>query len=384
MKKDTINLGLIGCGWIVEYAHIPAIQKNENVKITALFDTDIQRVYKIGEQFHIEGQYDNFEEFITSGLDGVVIATPNFTHTKYTLEALKRGIAVLCEKPVAMHVDEVEQIIQASKENSAIYVPGFVNRWRQDIQKIYKELSARSIGELRKVEAGWIRKCGVPRPGTWFTNREYSGGGVLTDLGSHIMDICMLWIGDLKSTNFQLYTSICNEEKIKQSGAASWFTREDTHTFEMDVEDTAIAHVSFEQDVILNVKLSWLASVEADCTYFRIIGTEGRIELKTLFGFSNERLWKEDVLRVEKKGVGQEEISEEVLDRTGNNSKLAFEEMHKYFIDAIRNQKTDFTNYEDAKRTVHIIEQLYQNEVQDEEEVKKALLEEKRACVNFF
>lgn len=135
----------------------------------------MERVAKdIAEKFSIQYLFDKFNDFLDCGLDGIIIATPNITHVPYTMEALRRGIGVLCEKPVALKSSEVKEIIEIVKEHNVIYVPGFVNRWRVDIQELYSALKEEKLGEIISVNAGWFRKSGMPRPGTWFTNREPS------------------------------------------------------------------------------------------------------------------------------------------------------------------------------------------------------------------
>lgn len=358
MGDRCVRFGVIGCGWIVDFAHIPALTQISNGKLSALFDVDIERAKELGSKWGVMNVYNDLEQFFSSEIEAVIIATPNSSHVYYTIEALKRGIHVLCEKPVAFHADEVEEIMETAKTHNAIYIPGFVNRWREDIQKVYKEIQAGTIGKIQKVEAGWLRRIGVPRPGTWFTNRKYAGGGVLTDLGSHVMDICLFFLGEQEAVSYELVSSICNSEKIQKVGGANWFQRNDAAEFSMDVEDTIIADVRFKNNISLQVKISWLAPVEGDCTYFRIYGTDGNMQLKTLFGFSNDRLWENDVLEITNKETKKEYILNE--DRT--SAKNAFVEMLRYFTESILTQETNFTNGNDAKRTVSLIENLYQVE----------------------
>lgn len=359
--EHFVKIGIIGCGWIAGNAHLPAIMQEKRGKVIALYDSNIERARELGIKWKIDKTYDDLQAFWDSGVEAVIIASPNDTHVHYTIEALKRGIHVLCEKPVAFHASDIEKIKQVSKEHNTLYIPGFVNRWREDVQKLYQMIQEKRIGKIEKMEAGWLRKAGVPRPGTWFTNRELAGGGVLTDLGSHIVDICLLCLGNRKPVSYELTSSLCNGERIEKEGGASWFQREETQKLVMDVEDSVIAGIKFEDDVSLQIKLSWLAPVKADCTYFRVYGEEGTIELKTLFGFSNERLWEKDVLEVIKNGVKTRMI----LNEDKGSAKRAFESMTRYFIDSILTHRTEFTNMEDAMKTVSAIEKLYQVENRD-------------------
>ncbi len=358
---SIVKVGMIGCGWITEYAHIPALMQEGRCRLISLFDLDRGRAEEVGKKWGISNTYDDLQDFFDSGVDAVVIATPNAFHVQYTIEALKRGIHVLCEKPAAFHESEIEQIREILQTGEVVYVPGFVNRWREDVQKFYQMVQEERVGKILKMEAGWLRRAGVPRPGTWFTNRELAGGGVLTDLGSHIVDICLFCLGDREPVSYEMKSRICDSEETKRDGGADWFLRQDTRLFDMDVEDTVAAEVRFKDDVELQIKLSWLAPIKADCTYFKIYGTEGEILLKTLFGFSTQHLWEKDLLEVTVNGVKEEER----VNEDQSSARHAFEKMAGYFVEAVANRKAGFTNVTDAWKTVSLIEHLYMNENRD-------------------
>lgn len=370
--QHFVKIGIIGCGWIIEHAYLPVLIQESRGKIVALFDPNGKRLKELENKWGITKTYDNLKDFFESEVEAVIIATPNSTHFYYTLEALKCGIHVLCEKPVAFHFNEIRQIMQASKENDAIYVPGFVNRWREDIQSLCQTTNKGKIGKIEKMEAGWLRKTGVPRPGTWFTSRRLAGGGVLMDLGPHIVDICLLCLGEREPVSYELTSSICNSEKIKSLGGASWFHRNDPQEFNIDVEDSAIVDVGFKDNITLNIKLSWCAPVKGDCTYFRLYGTHGEIQLRTLFGFSNNRLWEKDVLEVTENGVKTRTI----LNEDKNSAKEAFAKMIANFIESILNHKAEFIDVKDAGKTVSLIENLYKVENRNSLKVEENILEE--------
>ena len=353
--------------------------KTEGVRVKAVFDTDPERARCVAEKASVAYVFDKFEDFLGCGLDGIIIATPNATHAPYTLEALHRKIGVLCEKPVALKTSEVDEIIKVCKENDAVYVPGFVNRLRTDIRKMYSVIQEGEIGDIRSVSAGWLRKNGVPRPGTWFTNRRLSGGGVLVDLGSHVIDICLMLLGDKKLKLAELVTSCFDQADTDCLGAAEWFKRSDNAQYEIDVENTAIISAHYEGETDLSVKLSWKAPIEADCTYFRICGTSGKLELKTLFGFSSDRLWKEDTLKI---SSGEQE---EVLhfDMSVNRAAETFERMISDFCKSLRHGKALDADCYDALKTVDFIERMYLAEKQDKSKVAAALSEDQIGIVLF-
>jgi predicted dehydrogenase len=357
MTKECVKIGFIGCGWIVEHAHIPAFMKIENVKITSVFDVDISRAQNLSSLYKIPNAFDNINDFLNSGINAVIIATPNFTHAEYSLSALQHGVHVLCEKPVAINSEDVRNIIKTAERENILFLPGFVNRFRYDILKVREIILAKKIGDIKSIDAGWLRRAGIPRPGTWFTNKVYSGGGVLIDLGSHIVDICLMMLGAKEPASLSLLTSKqCNKA---EDSNAKWFVGNYSGGLDVDVEETADAQIEYDDGILLNLKLSWAAPIEGDCTYFTINGTKGTIKLKTLFGFSNDRLWKEDSLILEE---GKSNVTAIPLNRDLNHSRIAFDDISRYFINAITGQADSYLTCSDALKTVELIEKLYQAE----------------------
>lgn len=358
MLDLPIKIGCIGCGWIIEQAHIPVLMKLEDVRLTAVFDADLIRAQVVAERFGIDGIYNDIEALLSADIDAVIIATPNFTHADYVMAALERGLHVLCEKPVALNVRDVAAMIDAAQANGVIFFPGFVNRFRNDIAKLREMVECSEIGEITHLDAGWLRRSGVPRPGTWFTHKTYSGGGVLIDLGSHIIDICLMLLGNKLPTSHALTTfKLMNHQDDRD---AKWFTANYANKLSIDVEDTARARISFEDGVLLTVNLSWKAPVEGDCTYFTLYGTRGSIYLKTLFGFSTDRLWEHDSLVIAREN--DQTISTK-LDKNENNARNAFAEMLKAYVDAIKGEPLEQISHHDAYKTVEMIERLYANAI---------------------
>ena len=359
MKK--VKLGIIGCGWIAQYAYVPVLREIKNAIVLSVFDIDSSRAQQVCRVFSSAKAYEDMNSFFKSGVEAVIIATPNFSHVEYTLNALEKGISVLCEKPIAFLEKEIWEIGNMAKRHNALYVPGMVNRWRKDVQQMQSLLRSNKIGKVTDVSAGWIRKQGVPRPGTWFTNKELSGGGVLVDLGSHMLDICTMIMEGREPEYYQLISAPLTSEAIKDVGAARWFKRNDPEELELNVESTAIVQITYRDGAKLRCNLSWLSSIENDCTYFKICGDKGEIELKTLFGFSTERYWNEDTLTVKVEGITETYH----YDKKENGSMSAFKEMISNFTNLVQGRLTETGGILEACRLVSCIEQLYMSDIVD-------------------
>lgn len=357
LAEKIIKIGIAGCGWIAEKAHIPAFKSIEGVEVVSVYDLMPERALEVAGRNGIGNVFEDFDRFLESGIDAVIIATPNDTHAGYTIKALEHGKHVLCEKPVALYARDVSLAMEAARKADKLFIPGFVNRFREDIQKVAALVRENEIGPIHRINAGWVRRAGMPRPGTWFTNKKLSGGGVLLDLGSHVMDICLMFLRDQTPEQLDLYT--WRNYGRTTEASASWFETGAGNQLPVDVEDTALAKIQFRGGTTLEVELSWCAPVDNDYTYFTISGARGTIQLRTLFGFGTGRLWEDDSLVVNHSGADRISLP---LDRTTNNTGRAFYEMAGYFIQCIQGKKPDYLAMEDGLRVVRVTETLYGGE----------------------
>lgn len=360
--KRNIKLGIAGCGWIVENAHLSAFQKIDDVEIISFFDIDIKKTRDLADKYSTACCYDNYDAFLQSDIDAVVIATPNYTHAGYSLKALQRAKHVLCEKPIAFKAWEVTELILTSQAVACCFIPGFVNRFRDDVQLVNDCIISGEIGKITHIKAGWLRRAGIPRPGTWFTHKKYSGGGVLIDLGSHMADLCLLFAQNSKSKTLKLSTY--QHDHLLPEKSAAWFASfGTTDLLEIDVEDTATAMIELENDARVTLNLSWSASSKGDCTFFEIEGEKGRIILNTLLGFSDDRLWENDSIVIHQEGQKSKQVC------LNNHPQTAFDRMAKYFVQSVRRGEACSLKAADGFHTVSIIDGLYCTEHKEDQPI---------------
>lgn len=348
-----INIGIIGCGWIVEKAYVPTLKKMNNVDVCAVFDIDIPKIHELGRKYCESNIYENIDDFLSSPIDAVIIATPNNTHTYYTNLALNAGKHVLCEKPIAFSKNQIESTIAKAKTNRKIFLPAFVNRFRKDIKKFNELITL--IGEVKEVEVSWIRKSGIPRPGTWITNKSASGGGVLIDIGTHVIDIGLTFLSDkrIKSVKLDQRTT----EDAEQKGTR-WNTNNENRQLKLDVETLASGEVSFLNNSILKFNVNWASDVSEDVTNIKVTGINGTVSINTLFGFSNN--FTRDNIEIHHKNRHGE--SEKVIYPINNTFALdAFNDMLRYFINIINGQAVGKLQPSDGIYVVDVIEQLYKS-----------------------
>jgi len=347
-----ISLGIIGCGWIAEKAYLPIIEKMSNVNICSVFDVDYQKAYGIQKKYRVSNAFSNIDDFLSSPLDGVIIATPNNAHTYYTDMALNAGKHVLCEKPVALSKNNIESTIDIAQKNKKIFLPAYVNRFRKDILKFGELVSL--IGEIKEVDVSWIRKSGIPRPGTWITNKTEAGGGVLIDIGTHVIDIGLTFISDKRIQFVKISQGTIGQAEKK---GAKWITDE-TRQRKIDVETWAKGEVSFVNDLVLRFNVNWSSDISEDTTCIKATGVNGMVSINTLFGFSNN--FTRD--NIEILYEGRSGSSERISYPMNNTFALdAFGDMVRYFVKIINGKAVGILQPSDGVYVVDVIEQLYKS-----------------------
>ena len=120
-----IHLGIIGCGWVVSYAHVKALQRlTDIVKVVALADPSPGRNELVGEELGVPPShwYADYSEMIEQEeLDGVDLALPHFLHESITIDCVQHGLHIFSDKPLATNLQSADRILKAVEQ---------ARRWR--------------------------------------------------------------------------------------------------------------------------------------------------------------------------------------------------------------------------------------------------------------
>jgi predicted dehydrogenase len=197
---EEINFGIIGCGDVTEKKSGPAFQKIKGSKLLAVMRRDEKKLIDYAKRHKVPKYSTNYLDLLEDeSIDAIYIATPPNKHHFYTLEAAKYGKAVYVEKPMAMTVTECEEMIKVCKDNN---VPLFVAYYRREQEKFKKAkelIDMNEIGEVRAFNYVYTSKTQVIDPHrAWLVNEDISGGGMLYDIGSHMIDMITYLFGDVE------------------------------------------------------------------------------------------------------------------------------------------------------------------------------------------
>ena len=206
MKK----IGLMGCGMIAEYGHIPAILATQGLEAWAVYDPDPEHAYGLQHKFGIPHGYTVSSMFFESGVDAVVVASAAPAHLQNVQEAAKYGLPVLCEKPLAMTDDDAALMIQTMDDAGLMLAAGFCYRYSGVAQNIKKLVADGAVGDGRTLRLVYIwnlhGRDRVTSAGDIITNPYFHGrmieGGPMVDCGVHQIDLARWWLNS-EVTNYQ-------------------------------------------------------------------------------------------------------------------------------------------------------------------------------------
>ncbi|PFV83430.1 dehydrogenase [Bacillus sp. AFS059628] len=238
---NILKVGVIGCGSIAQYRHLPEYQENPYVQIVAVCDSNKQRAKEIANKYGVN-MYTDFNELINcEELDAVSVCTPNDLHASISIAALQSGIHVLCEKPMATSKKDAQKMINAAEKNGKKLMIGHNQRFVASHQKAKQLIENGEIGKIYSFRTAFghsgPENWSVDGKESWFFKKDEAFLGAMGDLGVHKAD---------------LIRYILNEE-ITEVGA---FVETSAKTFS-NVDDCAVCVLKSESGIIGSLAASW-------------------------------------------------------------------------------------------------------------------------------
>jgi len=182
--------GLIGAGWIATKAIAPAMHAASDTIIQAVASRDLNRA----EALNPVTAYESYEALISDPLvDAVYISLPNHLHCQWTVAALNAGKHVLCEKPFAMNVAEIELMIQAARDNDRLLVEAVWSRWHPRMIRMIDYVKAGNTGDIVSIDATFTFSAKIDEN---YRAQPAMGGGALYDVGVYPLHAIAALIGD--------------------------------------------------------------------------------------------------------------------------------------------------------------------------------------------
>ncbi|GAB2562767.1 Gfo/Idh/MocA family protein [Gracilibacillus alcaliphilus] len=216
MKASKVNIGIVGAGSFADLWYLPILKMHPAVQLQAICSPSGVNAVKLAQKYDVLSTYDSYDEMIDrEHLDGICIVTPNHSHHEIAIEACKRGIHVICEKPLAMNHEEARSMLEAAEENEIVHGVNFTYRENPAVKKLKELLKDEFIGELYEGNFQYTGAYGLSGPPGWRGTKSKGGiGGVLADLGSHLIDLVQYVLGE-EVSRVTSSLSFLHEGKLK-------------------------------------------------------------------------------------------------------------------------------------------------------------------------
>ena len=261
-SPSTLRGAIIGLGNVAVHGHLPAWRERDDVEIVAVSDARAERRAIGAESLPGALWYDSVDALLDDGrLDFVDICTPPSSHAALIQSALRRGLHVLCEKPLVSTPAELAWVAElAEKSRVTLHT---VHNWHHApiVRRTAELIGERAVGPVRRVvwHTRRTRPAAAADPGAenWRVDPAVAGGGVLSDHGWHVFYVVCRWIGG---------------EPIAVSAQL-----ERRRHRALPVEDTASVRLIFPE-ATAEILLTWAADVREN--WADVEGSRGRLELR--------------------------------------------------------------------------------------------------------
>lgn len=256
-----IGIGIIGCGSIAKKVHIPCFTRTPECQLIGLADTNLERAKELALKYNVEHVFNNYQELLKcDNVDAVSVCTPPATHCQIVVDACNANKHVLCEKPIALSLEEADRMIEAAKKSEVVLAVGHQFRFMRNVEK------AREL--LRKKVIGKILTCYGELVGggpffEWKTSSNYylkTGVGidVLFNYGTHIIDLF----------NFFFKKALRVSGFVKQRRIRN-----------VVVGDRAIITIEYEDDILATLNTAYTAAPDPDRGVIDIYGVNGKLSV---------------------------------------------------------------------------------------------------------
>ncbi len=323
---NKLNIGIIGLGSQGKI-HLQNCLVSKQLNVLGVADTS-KHSLAYAKRIGVRNAYSNYEDLLKNKeLDAVIISLPNFLHLESTVKAAEAGKHIFLEKPISRNLKEGEAIISSANKNGVKLMIGYPMRFDPVLRRVREKIVDGFFGEIEIAEATNVSagpftphsEKGGPSPvPDWWFNKELVGGGVLLDLGVHLIDLFTWYFGDVENVSSHL-----------------------GYTFNMELEDLAVCAMRFKKGPIGLIKAGWFS--KKACGTISLNGTSANFSIVTS-PKSRRSIIKNDLKRT--LGIGVQ---------TNFFAEL------RHFVDCLQNDVRPSPSGEEALLDIKIISMAYEN-----------------------
>ncbi len=254
---SILRWGILGCGNVAEHKGGPPLYTVDDSELIAVMRRDRSEAESFAERHGAKKYYTDIDKLLSDDdINAIYIATPPYLHCNQTIRAAQSGKHVLCEKPMAMNVEECQQMIDACENAGVALMVAYYRNHYPNIEKMKYLMDDGRIGDvvLARVSCTSYYNPNLADLKNWRIDPKISGGGVLMDIGSHRISLLEYLMGEIETV----------------SGIA------ETVKSDLPVDDSAIFTLRFVNGTHAVANINWNVGVSNDSV--EVLGTEGSLK----------------------------------------------------------------------------------------------------------
>ncbi|MBD2866216.1 MULTISPECIES: Gfo/Idh/MocA family protein [Paenibacillus] len=278
MSKTKV--AIIGCGTIANSSHIKAYLANPDAEIKYFCDIIKEKAEKAVADYGCGIAIEDYRVILEDPeVEAVSVCTPNNGHSTISIDCLRAGKNVLCEKPAARTYEEALEMQKVQHETGKVLNIGVVNRFNTGVNIIKDMIQSGELGELYHVYVSFRAHRSIPGLGGAFTTKAIAGGGALIDWGVHFLDIVMYCSGDPKPLTVS-GQAFCKLGKDMENYAyTSMWAGPPNYEGTYDVDDSVTAMIRTEGPTI-TLNGAWAQNIGVGEMYIDFLGDKAGIRLQ--------------------------------------------------------------------------------------------------------
>ena len=279
-RERFMKVAVIGCGTIANSAHIPSYMKNPDVQIAYFCDIIPERAERAARQYGVGKAVTDYHEILKDEtVEAVSVCTPNNVHATISIDCMRAGKHVLCEKPAARTYAEALEMQKVQHETGKILNIGVVNRFNESVNRIREYIQQGMLGEIYQVYVSFRAHRSIPGLGGAFTTKEIAGGGVLIDWGVHYLDIVMYCCGDPTPLTVTGEAFCKLGKDMKNYVYTGMWAGPPKYDGVYDVDD-AITGMIRTTGPVITLNGAWAQNIGEAAQYIDFLGDKGGIRLE--------------------------------------------------------------------------------------------------------
>jgi predicted dehydrogenase len=287
-KKSRFRVAVIGAG-AIGADHIASFRLHPAAEVVAIADVSKERGGEAGSRFGIADVVTDYSELLRrADIDVVSIAVPNYLHATVALDALRAGKHVMLDKPMATRARDAARLVAEARKRRLLFMVGQNFRFNAESQTGRQLIRKGLLGDIYHAKTSWARRAGIPRIGSWFTQKRFAGGGCTYDIGVHALDRCLYLMGDFAAAAVSGQTFA--KFGPRGLGNGNWGKSEINASAEFDVDDLSVALIKMRSGRTVLLEASWAAhGPHQDVNSTQLFGTEAGMSLPPVHLFRQTR-----------------------------------------------------------------------------------------------